>query len=264
MIHKLDLHILELVCRDLEDDRKKGELSPVVSVNLSRYDLELDDLHEQINAILAKYGVGRDQVRIEITESALINNSEAVIKDHFHEDGYLVWLDDFGSGMSSLNSLQTFDFDLLKIDMAFLRNANERTPIILTDIIDMAKRLDIKTLAEVVETEKEYDFLHSIGCVLTQGYYFTKPLPRAGVAAKMRDRGRMVETAEEHNFYWEVGRVSIVNPDFSFRDRLNAQLSELSAITVFLEEEGQYKTICANHTAEEWGLSYWASRRLAN
>lgn len=104
-------------------------------------------MHEQINAILAKYGVGRDQVRIEITESALINNSEAVIKDHisrFHEDGYLVWLDDFGSGMSSLNSLQTFDFDLLKIDMAFLRNANERTPIILTDIIDMAKRLDIR------------------------------------------------------------------------------------------------------------------------
>lgn len=255
LIHKLDLYILELVCRDLEDDRKKGELSPVVSVNLSRYDLELDDLHEQINAILAKYGVGRDQVRIEITESALINNSEAVIKDHisrFHEDGYLVWLDDFGSGMSSLNSLQTFDFDLLKIDMAFLRNANERTPIILTDIIDMAKRLDIKTLAEGVETEKEYDFLHSIGCVLTQGYYFSKPLPRAEVAAKMRDRGLMVETAEEHNFYREVGRVNIVNPDFSFRDRLNDQLSEMPAIMVFLEEEGQYKTICANHTAQKW------------
>lgn len=148
-----------------------------------------------------------------------------------------------------MNSLQIFDFDLLKIDMAFLRNANERTPIILTDIIDMAKRLDIETLAEGVETEKEYDFLHSIGCVLTQGYYFSKPLPRAEIAAKMRDRGLMVETAEEHNFYREVGRVNIVNPDFSFRDRLNDQLSELPAITVFLEEEGRYKTICANHTA---------------
>lgn len=77
-------------------------------------------------------------------------------------------------------------------------------------------------------------------------------MPRVEVAAKMRDRGLMVETAEEHNFYREVGRVNIVNPDFSFRDRLNDQLSEMPAIMVFLEEEGQYKTICANHTAEEW------------
>ena len=76
-------------------------------------------------------------------------------------------------------------------------------------------------------------------------------MPRAEVAAKMRDRGLMVETAEEHNFYREVGRVNIVNPDFSFRDRLNDQLSEMLAIMAFLEE-GRYKTICTNHTAEEW------------
>lgn len=151
LIHKLDLHILDLVCQDLEEAMQKGETYPMISVNLSRYDLELPDLHERVNTILARHGVKSSQIRIEITESALLSNTEAVIKEHisrFHEDGYQVWLDDFGSGFSSLNSLQNFDFDLLKIDMAFLRHANEKTPTILMDVIDMAKRLGIETLSE--------------------------------------------------------------------------------------------------------------------
>lgn len=90
LIHKLDLHILDLVCQDLEEAMQKGETYPMVSVNLSRYDLELPDLHERINNILASHGVKSSQIRIEITESALLSNTEAVIKEHisrFHEDG---------------------------------------------------------------------------------------------------------------------------------------------------------------------------------
>ncbi|APP09315.1 diguanylate cyclase [Lactobacillus delbrueckii subsp. delbrueckii DSM 20074 = JCM 1012] len=88
LIHKLDL-----VCQDLEEAMQKGETYPMISVNLSRYDLELPDLHERVNTSLARHEVKSSQIRIEITESALLSNTEAVIKEHigrFHEDGYQV------------------------------------------------------------------------------------------------------------------------------------------------------------------------------
>ena len=95
--------------------------------------------------------------------------------ERFHLDGFEVWLDDFGSGYSSLNTLQNFRFDLAKIDMMFLRRQNERTPVILRSMVDMCKHLGIRTLAEGVETGEQFAFLRSIGCELAQGFYFSKP-----------------------------------------------------------------------------------------
>ncbi|WP_201330572.1 GGDEF domain-containing phosphodiesterase, partial [Lactobacillus nasalidis] len=255
LIHKLDLHILELVCRDLETAAREGRPAPLVSVNLSRYDLELSDLHERINGILAARGIGRGQIRIEITESALLNNSEATIKEHitrFHEDGYQVWLDDFGSGFSSLNSLQNFDFDLLKIDMAFLRHANEKTPTILMDVIDMAKRLGIGTLAEGVETKDEYDFMHSLGCVLTQGFYFSQPLPEAEVTAKMKQRGLVFEGTSERNFYREIGRVNVLDVLHPFIEKNDQELTETVPVMIILDRGGELETIYANKASQSW------------
>jgi EAL domain-containing protein (putative c-di-GMP-specific phosphodiesterase class I) len=255
LIHKLDLHILDLVCQDLEEAMQKGETYPMISVNLSRYDLELPDLHERVNTILARHGVKSSQIRIEITESALLSNTEAVIKEHisrFHEDGYQVWLDDFGSGFSSLNSLQNFDFDLLKIDMAFLRHANEKTPTILMDVIDMAKRLGIETLSEGVETKDEYDFLHSIGCVLAQGFYFSQPLPKDKITAKRKELGLEFEGPAEHAFYQKIGQVNVLNALYPFSGSNHQELAETIPVMVFLDKGGDFDIIYANKASKSW------------
>ena len=265
LIHKLDLFILEQVCRDLRDAAAAGRPHPAVSVNLSRYDLEMPGLHDKINGLLAKYGVDRDEIRIEITESALLNNGADLIKEHirrFHEDGYQVWLDDFGSGFSSLNSLQNFDFDLLKIDMDFLRHANEKTPIILMDVIDMAKRLNIETLAEGVEEKEEYDFLHELGCVLTQGYYFSKPRPKEELAQVIAEKQLEYETPDEHFFYRKIGKVNVLNASYPFSEENERPSSQTLPVTILLVKDDVYQTIYANKTSKD-GVKYLGVATMA-
>lgn len=94
----------------------------------------------------------------------------------FKKAGYQLWLDDFGSGYSTLNVLKEFPFDLLKIDMAFLRNFNEESRKIIRSIILMAKNLSIHTLAEGAETKEQVDFLRESGCEDIQGYFYGKPM----------------------------------------------------------------------------------------
>ena len=97
--------------------------------------------------------------------------------------GFNIWLDDFGSGYSSLNVLKDYQFDVMKIDMKFLSgfNDNEKTRMILKNIVALTKQLNMISLTEGVETQEQYDFLKSIGCDLVQGYLFSKPLPKSDI-----------------------------------------------------------------------------------
>ena len=128
-----------------------------------------------------KYEVPKDYLEVEITESALTDQQsflqEAIRK--LHDKGYNVWLDDFGSGYSSLNVLKDYQFDVLKIDMKFLNgfSENEKTKVILESIVELNKQLGMLSLTEGVETSEQYEFLSSIGCQRVQGYYFSKPVP---------------------------------------------------------------------------------------
>lgn len=126
-----------------------------------------------------KYGISHDRVHIEITESAIIDNEEFLKGqvDLFHKNGFEVWMDDFGSGYSSLNVLQDFDFDLIKLDMRFMKNfeVGNKNSIIVKQVIEMAKALNIHTLTEGVETEEQKNFLNEVGCERIQGYYYSKP-----------------------------------------------------------------------------------------
>jgi EAL domain-containing protein (putative c-di-GMP-specific phosphodiesterase class I) len=104
-------------------------------------------------------------------------------------DGFSIWLDDFGSGYSSLNVLKDYSFDVLKIDMKFLSsfNDNEKSKIILNTIVDLATKLGMYSLTEGVETNDEAVFLQEIGCGRLQGYYFGKPMPLQDIVAKIKD-----------------------------------------------------------------------------
>lgn len=212
---RLDLFVIEEAARAIAEKLAAGILPSPVSVNLSRNDLDHEDLHARINDILGSHGVPHEMLRIEITESAISSN-EGAVREHierFHMDGFEVWLDDFGSGYSSLNTLQNFRFDLAKLDMMFLRRQNERTPVIMRSMVDMCKHLGIRTLAEGVETEEQFSFLRSIGCELAQGFYFSKPDTPENLrnSRLLRSIGR--ETPGEREFYRRVAGINVLNPE---------------------------------------------------
>ena len=222
LIHRLDLSILTSVCRDYQDitqneKYKTAEFVPV-SVNLSRLDFELCDIVEQVSTIADRYGVPHEYLSIEVTESALSGNQEFLKDeiDRFRSRGFEVWMDDFGSGYSSLNLLKEYDFDLVKVDMAFLRNfdTNELSRVILSGIIGMAKELGLKTLMEGVETEEQYEFLRSIGCGRAQGWHFGRPSSiRDPFAALERGDYPPAEPLAMREFYEDVGRMNLMRPN---------------------------------------------------
>ena len=124
-----------------------------------------------------------DVFNVEITETVMMSDMEkrmAVLED-LRQSGFLIEMDDFGSGYSSLNMLKDMPVDVVKIDMAFLRRNNQasipRAKAIVREIIALARALDIISLTEGVETEEQYHNLMAMGCELYQGYYFSKPIP---------------------------------------------------------------------------------------
>ncbi len=181
LIHKLDAAIFELVCKDLRNSLDAGKPVVPVSLNFSRLDFELMDAVKVFEDLIEKYQIPKDYVHVEITESALNSNLELLqsCMDKLSKDGFSIWLDDFGSGYSSLNVLKDFHFDVLKIDMKFLTNFEKKpvSKVILDAIIKLSEKIGMLTLTEGVETQAQADFLSEIGCGRLQGYLFGKPLP---------------------------------------------------------------------------------------
>lgn len=181
LIHKLDACIIELVCRDYREGIEQGRKLVPVSINLSRLDFELCDVAKLIGDLTDKYNVPRGHLEIEITESALSKNAEALDKamKNLRVSRHNLWLDDFGAGYSSFNVLKDYSFDVLKIDMKFLDDfgRNERFEPILKSIIDLCGELNMISLAEGVETKEQLNYLKEIGCDRMQGYLFSKPVP---------------------------------------------------------------------------------------
>ena len=159
-----------------------------VSVNLSRIDLYNPQLPEHLTALLARYGVSPDLLRLELTESAYTQDPEELITaiNRLRAAGFAILMDDFGSGYSSLNVLMDMPVDALKLDMRFLEqlNVNPRAASILTSVVRMAKWLHIPVVAEGVETWDQLSFLRSIGCDHVQGYLFARPMPIEAYAAQ--------------------------------------------------------------------------------
>ena len=185
---------------------------------LSRMDFELCDVFRELEERMTKYHVPREMLTLEITESVL-NKSQLLISSQikrFHEAGYKVWMDDFGSGYSSLNILKDFDFDLLKIDMLLLREFNEKSKKIVSSIVDMAKKIGIRTLAEGVETEEQLEFLREIGCEKLQGYYIGKPAPYLESIMQCKEKGFPFEAAWKRKYNDDLGNVNLMGTN-SFR-----------------------------------------------
>ncbi|PWT27030.1 GGDEF domain-containing phosphodiesterase [Butyrivibrio fibrisolvens] len=178
-IYKLDIAIVRAACRNFNRWYSQYGTAVPFSVNLSRIDFEMCDIFSEIKKAASEYDVDPKYIRIEITESVLMREPEFMkeVIAKFHEAGYEVWMDDFGSGFSSLNVMKEFDFDLIKIDMTFLRTFDDKSHIIIPAIINISKKLGKKTLAEGVETNEHVDALREWGCDMMQGYLYHKPVP---------------------------------------------------------------------------------------
>lgn len=186
MIYKVDLNVLRSFGREVEKMEAMGRKALPISFNISRTDLEAEvDIFKEIERVMTDMKIPKDLVHVELTESALNGSSSVMSRavDRLHEMGLEVWMDDFGSGYSSLNVLKDYYFDVIKIDMEFMRKFDPRSKTIVRSICEMAGSLGMKTVAEGVETQEQYDFLKSVGCTYAQGYLFSKPLPAEEIYA---------------------------------------------------------------------------------
>ena len=181
LIQKLDLYIWELAVKQLSIWKKNGKRDLFISVNMSAKDIYSIDVYETLTRLVDKYGVDSRMLRLEITETALLvepEKSDAVVSK-LRAKGFLVEIDDFGKGYSSLSLLKNIRADVLKIDMSFLREIRdgERSRAILQSVIGMADSLGMDVITEGVETEQQLRALSEMGCSHFQGYYFSRPVP---------------------------------------------------------------------------------------
>ena len=201
LIHLVDTYVVRQVCRDYAELLEAGRDIVPVSVNISRLDFEQCDIFGIIESTRSEFDMPRNLLDIEITESAL-DQQGGFIKsecDKMRELGYSVWIDDFGSGYSSLNTVAEYNFDVLKLDMVFMRSLenNTKTAKLMSYIMDGARAMNVAPLCEGVETQAQFDFLKEIGCERAQGYFFGKPMPMEETRAMTMAKGMKWEHRDE-------------------------------------------------------------------
>lgn len=187
----VDRYVWEEACAAIRRWRDMGLRTVPVSVNISRKDFLCFHDKEMLKPLLAKYALEPADLHIEVTESAYMDNPDMVIRkvNEMHSDGFVVELDDFGSGYSSLSMFGHMDIDVVKLDMSFIRQEqNEQSDKMMHHIIDMCKNMGLAVLSEGVETEEQRQRLMGMGCDYVQGYYYSKPLPEGDFVEYLRKR----------------------------------------------------------------------------
>lgn len=177
-IYSLDLYVWHKVCSAMQRWRQMGGADIPVAVNVSRMDIYHGDLPSLFTELVKDYGLEPKNLHLEITESAYISDSRQLllVVEQLRKTGFVVEMDDFGSGYSSLNMLSELPVDVLKLDLKFLRTGTDagRRHRIMQAVIDLAHTLHLLVIAEGVETKEESLLLEEMGCQYAQGYYCVK------------------------------------------------------------------------------------------
>lgn len=180
-ITELDMYVWHKSCEYIAKWREKYGQWVSLSVNVSRKDIYKQNLPEILKGMVERYGIPPEILHLEITESAYTENPEQLIfiVSQLKKEGFVIEMDDFGSGYSSLNMLAELPIDILKLDMKFLQNKGEQSKNenIMSAIVELAKKINLYVIAEGVEKEKQISMLKSMKCDMVQGYYYAKPMP---------------------------------------------------------------------------------------
>ncbi|MBQ9157590.1 MAG: EAL domain-containing protein [Eubacterium sp.] len=190
-IYSLDRYIWEQVCLWLKDLTSRGIRPVPVSVNVSRIDFYFADIADVFISLVEKYDLDPSLIGVEITESAFTDNLEAIrlVTEKLHNYGFRVYMDDFGSGSSSLSMLYKLDVDVLKTDIRFLSlvGFNDKATSIVESVISMAHMIGMIVIAEGVETQEQKDSLIAMGDNYVQGYFFYQPVRKEEFEAILCD-----------------------------------------------------------------------------
>ncbi len=177
-IRNVDYFIWEEACRFIKRCEREGITECPISVNVSRHHLAGDEFIEVLDGLIEKIGIDKQQLELEITET--VNNQQvSEMSGRLKDEGFMLLMDDFGSGYSSLSILLETPFDVIKIDKKFMENmlVSKKGRLILEQVVAMAGKLDLGLLAEGVETREQVELLKEIGCDMVQGFYYAKPMP---------------------------------------------------------------------------------------
>ncbi len=179
----VDYYVYREVFKFLAQRIKENKKVVPVSLNVSRVHLTKMKILDYVKSLFEEYKIPSDLVEFELTESIYINNTEKALElvEGLHKLGTKVSMDDFGSGYSSLNLLSRLPIDIIKLDRVFLKDDSlkENDKIIISCVVEMARKLRITSLCEGVETLEQSDYLAQIGCEIQQGYYFSRPIPQS-------------------------------------------------------------------------------------
>ncbi len=254
LIYKLDLHIVDEVLKKMKGQMAAGLYLVPISVNLSRTDFDSCDIVEEICERVDKAGIPREKLIIEITESVLGEDFDymKVQIDRFQSMGFSVWMDDFGSGYSSVDVLQDIGFDHIKFDIKFMQRFDvEKSRIMLTELVRMAMALGIRTITEGVETEEQADFLREIGCNKLQGFLYCKPISLEEIIERNK-KGIQIgfENPAEGEYYDSIGCInlydlSVISGDHDGKDQFRRYFDTLP-IAVYEADEIGYRIIRCN------------------
>ena len=180
MIVEVDRYMWRSACEILADWKKRGS-TQFISVNISPKDFYLMDVAEEITGLVREFDLDPSRLRIEITETIMMKDIgyRSKMLRKMQEQGFLIEMDDFGSGYSSLNLLKDMPVDVLKIDQHFLTDSqnDEKARTILQNVLQMTRSLGVQSLTEGVETREQLEALRKMGCRLFQGFYYSKPIP---------------------------------------------------------------------------------------
>jgi diguanylate cyclase (GGDEF)-like protein len=179
----IDRHVWEIACKLIRKWNDEGRKQIYLSVNISPRDFESIDVYGTLTALIEKYQIDPEQLRVEITETTIMQNPEKQIEliGRLRLAKFYVEMDDFGSGYSSLGMLKDIHLDAIKLDMRFLSKGvdEERGRKVLKMTIQLIKELGMTAIAEGVESQEEVEYLKKIGCDVFQGFYFSRPIPVA-------------------------------------------------------------------------------------
>ncbi len=215
----LDQYIWERVCIWIREQLDLGHTPCPISVNVSRSDIFSVDVHKYFIDLTAKYNIPHHLVKLEITESAYTDTTDVIesLVNKLRKDGFMVLMDDFGSGYSSLNMLSSLKVDAIKLDANFLHIEDadyEKGIHILESVINMAKQIALPIIVEGVETKTQCDFLEEMGCRYVQGFFFYRPMSKENFASIIGDK-KMIDPR---------GFVAKLNDQFRIREFLDRNI----------------------------------------
>ncbi len=199
-VTEIDWYMTEQVCQMLATQKQNHEKQFPIAINFSRYHIQESDFTEKLCAIADKYAIPHALLEVEITESAMVNEEAKILNwlNSVRNAGFTIAIDDFGSGLSSLQFVKDMPADILKIDKSLLSHncENEKERVVLESIFYFANRLHMITIAEGVETKEQLQFLRTCDCKKIQGYLFAKPMSKSDYLAICKN-SQSVENTED-------------------------------------------------------------------